>query len=81
MIPDFVVKMKILLISFMIGLLVGFLYSVIRVKSPAPLIVGLTGLLGMVLGEHAGGCLPTTKTPAASLGAFDKAVLACDGRL
>jgi XapX domain-containing protein len=46
--------MKALLISFVVGLLVGVAYGVIRVKSPAPPIVALVGLLGMVLGEQAG---------------------------
>ena len=47
-------EMKGLLISFVIGLLVGVAYGLIRVKSPAPPIVALIGLLGMVLGEQAG---------------------------
>jgi XapX domain-containing protein len=46
---------KTLLISFAVGLLVGLLYGVIRVKSPAPPIIALLGLLGMVLGEQLGG--------------------------
>ena len=46
--------MKVLLISFAVGLLVGGLYGVIRVKSPAPPIVALLGLLGMVIGEQLG---------------------------
>jgi len=46
--------MKALLISFAVGLLVGVLYGAIRVKSPAPPIVALLGLLGMVLGEQLG---------------------------
>ena len=46
--------MKTLLISFAVGVLVGVLYGVIRVKSPAPPIVALLGLLGMVIGEQAG---------------------------
>ena len=41
--------MKALLISFVVGLLVGVLYGVIRVKSPAPPIVALLGLFGMVI--------------------------------
>ena len=53
--------MKTLLISFVVGLLVGVVYGVIRVKSPAPPIVALLGLLGMVLGEQAGGRLLTGK--------------------
>jgi XapX domain-containing protein len=46
--------MKVLFISFAVGLAVGILYGVIRVKSPAPPIVALLGLLGMVLGEQLG---------------------------
>ena len=46
--------MKVLFISFVVGLGVGALYGLIRVKSPAPPIVALLGLLGMVLGEQLG---------------------------
>jgi XapX domain-containing protein len=46
--------MRILLVSLAVGLLVGVLYGVIRVKSPAPPIVALLGLLGMVIGEQLG---------------------------
>jgi XapX domain-containing protein len=46
--------MKVLFISFVVGLGVGVLYGLIRVKSPAPPIVALLGLLGMVLGEQLG---------------------------
>jgi XapX domain-containing protein len=53
--------MKVLLISFAVGLFVGVLYGVIRVKSPAPPIVALLGLLGMVLGEQLGGWILTKK--------------------
>jgi XapX domain-containing protein len=53
--------MKGLLISFVVGLLVGVIYGVIRGKSPAPPIVALIGLLGMVLGEQAGVRLLTKK--------------------
>jgi XapX domain-containing protein len=53
--------MKILLVSFAVGLLVGVLYGVIRVKSPAPPIVALLGLLGMVLGEQLGGWIVTKR--------------------
>jgi XapX domain-containing protein len=54
--------MKALLISFVVGLFVGVLYGVIRVKSPAPPIVALLGLFGMVIGEQAGEWLSTKKT-------------------
>ena len=46
--------MKILFLSFIVGLGVGAIYRLIRVKSPAPPIVALLGLLGMVLGEQFG---------------------------
>ena len=47
-------EMKVLFISFAVGLGVGVLYGLIKVKSPAPPIVALLGLLGMVLGEQFG---------------------------
>src|SRR5499427_9973840 len=53
--------MKVLLISFAVGLAVGILYGLIRVKSPAPPIVALLGLLGMVLGEQLGIWIQTKK--------------------
>jgi XapX domain-containing protein len=62
--------MKALLISFVVGLLVGVVYGAIRVKSPAPPIIALVGLLGMVLGEQFGGWILTKKinvTHAASV--------------
>jgi XapX domain-containing protein len=59
--------MKALLISFLVGLLVGVLYGVIRVKSPAPPIVALLGLFGMVIGEQAGGWLLAKKMQAANV--------------
>jgi XapX domain-containing protein len=59
--------MKALVISFVVGLLVGVVYGAIRVKSPAPPIVALLGLLGMVLGEQGGGWLLTKKTQATNV--------------
>jgi len=53
--------MKVLLLSFVVGLGVGALYGLIRVKSPAPPIVALLGLLGMVLGEQFGTWVHTKK--------------------
>jgi XapX domain-containing protein len=53
--------MKVLLMSFGVGLFVGALYGVIRVKSPAPPIVALLGLLGMVLGEQLGSWIQTKR--------------------
>lgn len=46
--------MKVLFLSFVVGAGVGVLYGVIKVKSPAPPIVALLGLLGMVIGEQLG---------------------------
>ena len=46
------IETKVLFLSFVVGLGVGALYGLIRVKSPAPPIVALLGLLGMVLGEQ-----------------------------
>jgi XapX domain-containing protein len=44
--------MKAMLVSFAVGLLVGVAYALLRVKSPAPPLVALAGLLGMVWGEQ-----------------------------
>ena len=40
------------LVSFGVGLGVGIFYALIRVDSPAPPLVALAGLLGMVLGQQ-----------------------------
>jgi XapX domain-containing protein len=56
-----ILEMKGLLISFVVGLLVGVAYGLIRVKSPAPPILALIGLLGMVLGEQCGTWFLTKK--------------------
>ncbi len=45
--------MKAFALSIVVGLLVGVLYAWLRVKSPAPPLVALAGLLGMVIGEAA----------------------------
>jgi XapX domain-containing protein len=44
--------MKTMLVSFAVGLLVGALYAFLRVRSPAPPLAALMGLLGMVWGEQ-----------------------------
>lgn len=51
--------MKGMLISFGVGAFVGLLYGVIKVKSPAPPIIALLGLLGMVIGEQVGSWVHT----------------------
>ena len=53
--------MKGLFLSFAAGLGVGVLYGLIRVKSPAPPIIALLGLLGMVIGEQLGVWMHTKK--------------------
>ena len=53
--------MKASLISFAVGVGVGAVYGLIRVKSPAPPIIALLGLLGMVLGEQFGVWIQTKK--------------------
>lgn len=45
--------MKILFVSICTGVLVGVIYAVLNVKSPAPPVVALLGLLGMLAGEQA----------------------------
>jgi XapX domain-containing protein len=44
--------MKIYLLSFGAGLLVGVIYYLIQVRSPAPPVAALIGLLGMLVGEQ-----------------------------
>ncbi|MBB4186997.1 XapX domain-containing protein [Sinorhizobium terangae] len=45
--------MKMYLISLGTGLLVGVIYSLLNVRSPAPPVIALIGLLGMLIGEQA----------------------------
>ena len=44
--------MKIYLISLGVGVLVGLIYGLLNVRSPAPPVVALIGLLGMLIGEQ-----------------------------
>ena len=44
--------MKLYLVSLAVGVLVGIIYAVLGVRSPAPPVVALIGLLGMLLGEQ-----------------------------
>ena len=44
--------MKIYLLSLAAGLLVGVIYALINVRSPAPPVVALIGLLGILIGEQ-----------------------------
>jgi XapX domain-containing protein len=44
--------MKIYVISLGVGLLVGVIYGVLNVRSPAPPVIALIGLLGILAGEQ-----------------------------
>jgi XapX domain-containing protein len=50
--------MKMYLISLAVGILVGIIYAVLDVRSPAPPVVALVGLFGILIGEQA---VPITK--------------------
>jgi XapX domain-containing protein len=41
------------LVSLLMGLAVGAAYGLVQIRSPAPPLIALVGLLGMVLGEYA----------------------------
>jgi XapX domain-containing protein len=45
-------KMRVYLLSLGAGLLVGVVYSLLNVRSPAPPVVALVGLLGILIGEQ-----------------------------
>ncbi|MBB3289594.1 MULTISPECIES: XapX domain-containing protein, partial [unclassified Rhizobium] len=51
--------MKIYLYSLAAGLLVGIVYSLLNVRSPAPPVIALVGLLGILVGEQ---IIPFAKT-------------------
>lgn len=51
--------MKIYLLSLGAGLLVGIVYSLLNVRSPAPPVIALVGLLGILVGEQ---IVPLAKT-------------------
>jgi XapX domain-containing protein len=44
--------MRVYLLSLGAGLLVGIVYSLLNVRSPAPPLVALIGLLGILIGEQ-----------------------------
>jgi XapX domain-containing protein len=44
--------MKMYVLSLAAGLLVGVIYSLLGIRSPAPPLVALVGLLGILLGEQ-----------------------------
>lgn len=44
--------MKVYFVSLAVGLLVGVIYALLNVRSPAPPVIALVGLLGILLGEQ-----------------------------
>jgi XapX domain-containing protein len=50
---------KIYLLSLGAGLIVGIVYSLLNVRSPAPPVIALVGLLGILVGEQ---LIPFAKT-------------------
>ncbi len=44
--------MKLYVLSLGAGLLVGVIYSLLQVRSPAPPLIALVGLMGILLGEQ-----------------------------
>jgi XapX domain-containing protein len=44
--------MKIYVLSLSVGLLVGVIYGLLNVRSPAPPVIALIGLLGILVGEQ-----------------------------
>ena len=44
--------MKMYVLSLGAGLLIGLIYSLLQVRSPAPPLIALAGLLGILLGEQ-----------------------------
>jgi XapX domain-containing protein len=65
--------MKIYLLSLGAGLLVGVIYSLLNVRSPAPPLIALVGLLGILIGEQ---IIPVSKqllTGSSFLGACQDA--------
>ncbi|MFC5422854.1 XapX domain-containing protein [Bosea eneae] len=44
--------MKPYLIALAVGLLVGVIYGLLNVRSPAPPVIALVGLLGILVGEQ-----------------------------
>jgi len=44
--------MKSYLVSLALGLLVGVIYALFNVRSPAPPVIALVGLMGILMGEQ-----------------------------
>lgn len=61
--------MKVYVLSLGAGLMVGILYALVNVRSPAPPVVALIGLLGMLAGEQIPPLVRQALRPAASAAA------------
>lgn len=44
--------MKTYILSLLIGVMVGVIYGLLGMRSPAPPVIALIGLLGMLMGEQ-----------------------------
>jgi XapX domain-containing protein len=66
--------MKPYLISLAAGLLVGLVYSFLGVKSPAPPMIALIGLLGILFGEQ---MLPIAKRLIAGYSVAQSVAVTC----
>lgn len=65
-----------LLISLAAGALIGVVYALLKVQSPAPPAVALVGLLGMVIGSALGGKLFNNDSVASVPASLHKQVTA-----
>lgn len=54
------------LVSLAAGILVGAIYALMRVRSPAPPVVALAGLLGILIGEQGVGMARAMLAPPAA---------------
>lgn len=58
--------MKPYLVSLAVGILAGAIYALLRVRSPAPPVIALVGLLGMLVGEQGVASVRTLLLPEAA---------------
>ncbi|MES2533411.1 MAG: DUF1427 family protein [Pseudomonadota bacterium] len=58
--------MKPYVLSLALGLLVGVIYALFQVRSPAPPVIALVGLLGILLGEQIPPLIKSLAHPQAS---------------
>jgi XapX domain-containing protein len=58
-------------VSLLMGLAVGVAYALVQVRSPAPPLIALVGLLGILLGEQAVGLAKRHLAPSAQTSTGD----------